>query len=464
MRQRFSSIPLFQANLNVNANFFNDPHNKAIQSLLNCRTHVHCHDGTEKKYDLGQLTFSTTCKKRACVGCARCLGVMKRLVYLPSIMELQAKALADSKANKVAGEARFYFVTLTQPTVFYDEIGEQFNTINKEWRKLYKLTQKKSCNYYLSGLRTLEVEIAQITPKMLIDRLGAYIKALKSDKVKNSEELTHLFHSKIAKIQQVQSYAFKLRDNLSKIIKSGNIFDVNKCDKELRMYWQNNAYKLFTYHPHMHLIVQGRNNANWIKKQWLRRFPDALNKAQKVLKIEDNFTMAEDGTDVDVKGKDTIAKMLYEVTKYVTKTVGPFATEKRHAHARALYWLHRKHLHGRKCFAAFGKVKKATAKQLESFVEEQKAKGNFDLLEKGEFDELERMVKRAAYELDDSRNEWFGRSGKWQDKQKNYVRETINHDTGEVTQMKLATEEEWNPERDLTEKGQKIYLSDKKTT
>ena len=464
MLQRFSSIPLFQANLNVNAHFFKDPYNKKLQRILSCRTNVHCHDGGEEKHKQGQLTFSLTCKARCCPGCAKCLGVMKRLVYLPSIMQLQAQALADSAANKVAGQARFYFVTLTQPTVFYDEINEQLDTINNEWRKLYNLSKKKWCKYYLSGLRTLEVEITPITPKMLTDRRGAYSKALKTNRVKKSQELAQLLHDKIAKIEQVQSYAFKLRDELKHIAKKGNIFDVNACDKELRMYWQNNAYKLFTYHPHMHLIVQGIENAKWIKKQWLRRFPDALSKAQKVLKIEDNFDMEEGGKKVDLKGNKTIAKMLYEVTKYVTKTIGSLATEKRHAHARALYWLHIKHLYKRKCFAAFGKVKKATEKQLENFVEEQKANGNFDLLERSEFTELERMVKRVAYELDESRSEWFGQSGKWRDKAKNYVRDIIDRETGEVTEIKLATKDEFDLDRDLTEKGKKLFGIEEKTT
>ena len=456
MVQRFGSTPLLQANLNVDAHFFTDYYNKQIQRIFECREAMSCHDGDHAKRKRGELTFVSTCKKRVCTGCARCRGVLQRHAYIPSIVRLQQQHYKDVQANKVGGESSFYFVTLTQPTVFCDGVGERIKTIGKEWRRLYMLTQKKSCKRYLSGLRTIEIELSEITPRMLTNRVEGYRKALKSNKVRASEQLTKLLNAKITEIEHVQNYVFDLKRKLTRIVRKGNIFELNKCDKELRAFWQSNIYKIYTYHPHMHIMVQGRDNANWLKRQWLKRFPDALSKSQKVIKVGESLTDEE----LEVSsGK--MAKMLYEVTKYVTKTMGGVHTEKRNAYARALYWLHTTHLHGRKTFAAFGKVKKSSEKEVEAFFDEQKALGNYDAMNDDEelsTSELERIVKRVAYTADEDRDDLPGNLLKYSERDKNYIAEHIDKQSGEIQKIKLANG--WDPAKDLTNEGKKIYLKD----
>lgn len=54
-----------------------------------------------------------------------------------------------------------------------------------------------------------------------------------------------------------------------------------------------------TYHPHMHLIVNGRQVAVRMVKEWLKRWPDATNAAQDIRKAD--------------------RKMMFEVAKYAVK-------------------------------------------------------------------------------------------------------------------------------------------------
>ena len=458
MRQHFASSPLLRANLNTSVDIEKDPYNDKIWKIYRCRRSIHCHDGTaEGKAKHGQLAFSSTCKKRVCNGCAKCRGVLQRYAYVPSIVGLQQEAEKSRKGPLKHQEAGFYFVTLTQPTVFFDQLRGQIDTISKEWRKLYELTKKKGNPYYLSGLRTFEFEMREIVPKMLEDRVGGYRKALKSRRVESSKSLTQLLHDKIAKIEEVQSYVFKLKNRLTRIAKKGNIFDFNKCDQALRKFWQDNVYKLYTYHPHMHLLVQGRDNALWVKRQWLKRFPDALDKSQKVMKVGESIE--DDNLEVR-HGK--ISKMLYEVTKYVTKTIGPQREGKKEAYCRAIYWLQNDHLHRRNTFAAFGRVKKASPKESAAFFEEQKLAGYYDVIDNDEdltTEELEKMVKREAYQVDEDRKELPGHTMHWNEEKKNYTKEIIDKGTGEVTEIRLATNKDWNQERDLTPHGKKLYCT-----
>ena len=475
MRQDYSASPMLTANLDLDRDKYYDPYNKKIWQIYHCRRRISCDSGRMHEHRRGQLTFLTTCRKRVCTGCARCKGVLQRHAYVPSIVKLEKQANAEKQAKKVGGEAGFYFVTLTQPTVFYDQLREQIDLINKEWRKLYKLTKKKSCKFYLSGLRSIEIELSEIKPKMLEDRVTGYRKALKSWKVKNSESLRQLLDRKIAKIEEVQGYVFKLKDELRRVVKENNIFDFDECKKDMRKYWQNNAYKLYTYHPHMHLIVQGKRNALWLKKQWLKRFPDALQEAQDVVKVghkkydrnaKQRDKEAEDlGIEsVGQSDAERIAKAIYEITKYVTKTMGPIQQIKKRQYARALYWLHSVHLHARKTFAAFGKVVKATPKEIETFFDEQKEAGNYDYMDDDDeltTEELERIVKRSAYVVDDDRKDLHDEIVEYDREKKNYLgRRKLDESTGEEGRVQLAKKGQWDPPNDLTERGRFFYLKE----
>jgi hypothetical protein len=47
------------------------------------------------------------------------------------------------------------------------------------------------------------------------------------------------------------------------------------------------------YHIHFHFIIDGEENAEWFKMQWLRLYPDADERAQKNMKINDRGGLLE---------------------------------------------------------------------------------------------------------------------------------------------------------------------------
>jgi len=89
------------------------------------------------------------------------------------------------------------------------------------------------------------------------------------------------------------------------------------------------------YHPHFHLVQQGKRESELIQKLWLEQFTSASVKAQDIRLI-------------DARNPNN----LLEVFKYATKGIAKDFTE-----AKALHTIY-SHLEGRRIFQTYGKLKK----------------------------------------------------------------------------------------------------------
>jgi hypothetical protein len=88
------------------------------------------------------------------------------------------------------------------------------------------------------------------------------------------------------------------------------------------------------YHPHFHIVIQGKTEAELLLKYWLNEFPKANLEAQ------------------DIREIGTTAKDLLEVFKYATKEI---VTDKATAHATHKIY---EALKGRRVFQTYGKIRK----------------------------------------------------------------------------------------------------------
>ena len=436
---------LVAAGLNTTQSARKDSKNKRLARLFYCKTNLEVNEVREMA--------TQSCQRRACISCARYRGFLQRQAYVKSIIEIGMKS--EREKNKVGGEGAWYLVTLTSPTVFFDKLSQRIDRINEVWRKIYNKASKKKCKYYLNGLRTLEVTTKGITIKMLDERMERYKKAAKSKASKKSAELTELLQQKIREIEDFKKCLPKLKSEVKNARKDGNIFNLKKENKELRKMWQENAHKVFTYHPHLHLLIQGRNNADWLIQEWLKYFPDALSKSQQKDKVGEG--KREWKKEVNGRIKAKLTKMLFEVTKYVTKTIASTSEMEQDLtfeYAAAINFVHDT-LYKKKTFAAFGKVKKSTEEEMVSFFDECKDKGLYD--EVDEIQDLEKVIKREPYKVNEDRTEWISKSGKWDQKICNYRANHLDKQTGELQEIRLAKSEEFNIDKDVDKNVAKLY-------
>lgn len=84
-----------------------------------------------------------------------------------------------------------------------------------------------------------------------------------------------------------------------------------------------------TYHPHLHLIIDGKDNAEWLVSEWLKRNPNANRVAQDYRKADSGSLMElfkyttkivtktqKDGFKIYVRALDTIFQAMYKVRTF----------------------------------------------------------------------------------------------------------------------------------------------------
>lgn len=192
------------------------------------------------KYFNGERMTSTYCKTRWCYICNR----------------IRSAININQFASQINDFAQPFFVTLTRPTCFIDELQNQIDEMEKAWRMLYNSSKDKRGDVYkrgifLKGIRTMECT---------------------------------------------------LRPNGQ-------------------------------YHYHMHMIVDGRFNAEWIVAEWLKRNPQSKESAQ------------------DVRSANEGA--LSELFKYAIKMIVDLSKSDNYKRLDALFLI----LKGKRTLATFGGVK-----------------------------------------------------------------------------------------------------------
>lgn len=90
------------------------------------------------------------------------------------------------------------------------------------------------------------------------------------------------------------------------------------------------------YHPHLHIIIDGKENADYLVDHWLKRYPNAKRIAQ----------------DIRVADKGSLS----ELFKYATKIVSKSKKDGYRIYVNALDVIFQS-LHGVRTFQSFGKVK-----------------------------------------------------------------------------------------------------------
>jgi hypothetical protein len=219
-----------------------------------------------------KLNGSFTCKLRFCIACGRYRSVKHRLAFSPSIDKIYQAHLADKTNN-----ANLWVVTLTKPTVSFDELPNAFTELNKRWRSLYNAAKRKKLKNF-SGIRKLECTANPI-------------KGLDKKEVKGKED--------------------------------------------------------FTYHAHLHILVHGRGNANFLRREWLKRSPAAQKQCQDIRKFDGNVA---------------------EILKYVAKPAHGKDAIMSASYSKAVGWIYY-NLLGRRTFFSFGEIKKANAAELKAWEE-----------------------------------------------------------------------------------------------
>jgi hypothetical protein len=231
-----------------------------------------CSCGSSTRVIDMKLNGRFTCKLRFCIACCRYRSVKHRLAFSPSIDKIYQAHLADKHNN-----ANLWVVTLTKPTVSFDELPNAFAELNKRWRSLYKAAKRKKLKNF-SGLRKLECTANPI-------------KGLDPKEVIGKED--------------------------------------------------------FMYHAHLHILVHGRGNANFLRHGWLKRSPAAQKQCQDIRKFDGNIA---------------------EVLKYVAKPAHGKDAIMSASYSKAVGWIYY-NLLGRRTFFSFGEIKKANAAELKEWEE-----------------------------------------------------------------------------------------------
>ena len=97
----------------------------------------------------------------------------------------------------------------------------------------------------------------------------------------------------------------------------------------------------YLYHAHLHVLIQGLGNAQYLKRKWLQRNPEASKSAQDITRFN-----SQNGT---------LCELLKYLAKPVAKGEGFFPT---HGKNRALAFIYDK-LRGRRTIFSYGTVKRA---------------------------------------------------------------------------------------------------------
>ena len=392
--------------------------NKRLQNLSYCRYSISVLNGEEKR---GQIQFDQTCKQRNCINCVRYRNTQRRAFYLPALLEIQQKHEKDGEKNQA-----LYFVTLTQPNVFFDQLPDESDRIGIEWRNLYKFAKKLNLPHF-TGMKSTEVTIKPITELALKKRIQNYRNAQKKRGL--APELFDLLEKKISILEGRLADLLLLKKRVEFLESFGLFCEKNMTDDlwEKKEEWQKIVPLLFEYHPHIHLLIQGKSNAIWVQNQWLKRFPDALKKAQNIKKLNPTFDPNKDPK-FDEKG-EKITNGLFELTKYITKSmVSGLIFDKRAKMAENAFF---DVIAGRRICSTFGKLKKATQKEMENWIKIQKEAGTLD------DDFLEKAVKKEAYVLPEEDKKYFGKKFDWQFKKHGRVSTEIDEKTGEKKELEF---------------------------
>ena len=104
------------------------------------------------------------------------------------------------------------------------------------------------------------------------------------------------------------------------------------------------TYKDYNYHAHLHVLIQGLGNANYLKRNWLRRNPQAKKWAQ------------------NIKPFDTKKGTLVELLKYLAKPPSKMDSAAIHAKVESICFVYRK-LMGRRTIFSYGSVKQVKDKE-----------------------------------------------------------------------------------------------------
>ena len=101
------------------------------------------------------------------------------------------------------------------------------------------------------------------------------------------------------------------------------------------------------YHPHYHIIIDGKENAKWLVNEWLKKVGSAKEQGQDIRKIESE-------------------KGYLEIAKYQTKTITKNGKEVKRQCPRKLDTVYNA-LRKKRMFQSFGNIKK----KIETFNEEE---------------------------------------------------------------------------------------------
>lgn len=246
---------------------YSETFNKQLLKACACRKSTHIEDM--------KLKGSYSCKYRFCIACARYRSVKQRLAYAPAVDKIYKAHKENPKEN-----ANLWFVTLTKPTVKYEELPKTFTEINRRWRLLYTQAKKQKLKNF-SGIRKLECTTNPI-------------KTLNKNAVKDKEN--------------------------------------------------------FTYHAHLHILVHGRINAVFLRREWLKQWPKAEIQCQDIRKFNGNIA---------------------EVLKYVAKLVHGHDAIMSRSYAKAIGWIYNC-LRKRRVFFTFGAIKKVGEEEYKEWEDEQK--------------------------------------------------------------------------------------------
>lgn len=400
--------------------------NRKLKRLSGCRYSLSVlGDGfggeSEQTFQRGQITFGRTCKNRNCINCVRYRNTQRRAFYLPALLEIQQKHEKDGEKNQA-----LYFATLTQPNVFIDQLPIEFDRIFKEWRNLHENARKLKLPNF-TGMKSTEVTVKPITEFALKNRIKNYRNAQKKRGL--APDLFDLLEKKISILEGRLADLPAIKERVEFLESFGLFCEKNMTDElwEKKEEWQKIVPLLFEYHPHIHLLIQGKSNAIWVQNQWLKRFPDALKKAQNIKKLNPTFDSKKDPK-FDENG-EKITNGLFELTKYITKSmVSGLIFDKRAKMAENAFF---DVIAGRRICSTFGKLKKASQKEMENWIETQKEAGTLD----DEF--LEKAVKKEAYVLPDEDSKYFGKTYNWEFKKHGRVSTEIDEKTGEKKELEF---------------------------
>ena len=285
----------------------------------------------------GDVSLHHTCKKRLCLWCARNRQYKLNVAYAPKLEHIIAR-----------GSSPFYFVTLTTPRAFADDLVEKTDKLRAVWRKLYKYANEHKI--VLSGLRKLEIAHEKIT----FEKERSWLK-----NARTMEEQERIMRG-IERAEEAQR----------QLIRGGD-HDTLREAKE----------RLHTYHPHFHILIQGKEQAEFLVQKWLSYFPEARLQAQNITEYTGDMR---------------------ELTKYIAKIVDTREGIPSRLSAAAIGFIYRSLL-DKRTFFAMGEVR-----SLKISDEEQQAwiKANIEQTEEEEekvTEEEEIHVEQTRYNIKDSK-------------------------------------------------------------